>query len=155
MTCDTYVTLTDGTGVVHIAPAFGEDDAKVGRKYDMPFVQLVDEKGDMGETTPFAGHVREEGRPGGHQRPGGERASLRRAEVRAQLSSLLALRYAADLLCARVLVHQDDSGKGRPDPLITTPSTGSRRALEKDVSATGWKMFRTGASAGTVTGEPR
>ena len=55
VTCDTYVTLTDGTGVVHIAPAFGEDDAKVGRKYDMPFVQLVNEKGEMGETTPFAG----------------------------------------------------------------------------------------------------
>ena len=47
--------MTDGTGVVHIAPAFGEDDAKVGRKYDMPFVQLVDEKGEMGKTTPFAG----------------------------------------------------------------------------------------------------
>ena len=55
VTCDTYVTLTDGTGVVHIAPAFGEDDAKVGRKYDMPFVQLVDEKGEMGKITPFAG----------------------------------------------------------------------------------------------------
>ena len=55
VTCDTYVTLTDGTGVVHIAPAFGEDDAKVGRKYDMPFVQLVDEKGEMGKTTPFVG----------------------------------------------------------------------------------------------------
>ena len=55
VTCDTYVTLTDGTGVVHIAPAFGEDDAKVGRKYDMPFVQLVDEKGEMGKATPFAG----------------------------------------------------------------------------------------------------
>ena len=55
VTCDTYVTLTDGTGVVHIAPAFGEDDAKVGRKYDMPFVQLVDAKGEMGKTTPFAG----------------------------------------------------------------------------------------------------
>ena len=55
VTCDTYVTLTDGTGVVHIAPAFGEDDAKVGRKYDTPFVQLVDEKGEMGKTTPFAG----------------------------------------------------------------------------------------------------
>ena len=45
--CDTYVTMTDGTGIVHIAPAFGEDDAKVGRKYDLPFVQLVDEKGNM------------------------------------------------------------------------------------------------------------
>ncbi|MCD2493374.1 isoleucine--tRNA ligase [Lacrimispora sp. NSJ-141] len=53
--CDTYVTLTDGTGVVHIAPAFGEDDARVGRRYDLPFVQLVDEKGDMTEETPFAG----------------------------------------------------------------------------------------------------
>jgi isoleucyl-tRNA synthetase len=55
VTCDTYVTLTDGTGIVHIAPAFGEDDANVGRRYDLPFVQLVDEKGQMGETTPFAG----------------------------------------------------------------------------------------------------
>ena len=55
VTCDTYVTLTDGTGVVHIAPAFGEDDAKVGSKYDLPFVQLVDGKGDMTEDTPLAG----------------------------------------------------------------------------------------------------
>ena len=53
--CDTYVTLTDGTGIVHIAPAFGEDDANVGRKYDLPFVQLVDAKGDMAPETPFAG----------------------------------------------------------------------------------------------------
>ena len=53
--CDTYVTLTDGTGVVHIAPAFGEDDAQVGRKYDLPFVQFVDEKGNMTKETPFAG----------------------------------------------------------------------------------------------------
>ena len=55
VTCDTYVTLTDGTGVVHIAPAFGEDDSKVGRKYDLPFVQMVDAKGDMTEDAPFAG----------------------------------------------------------------------------------------------------
>ncbi len=55
VTCDGYVTLTDGTGVVHIAPAFGEDDSKVGKKYDMPFVQLVDGKGNMTEDTPFAG----------------------------------------------------------------------------------------------------
>ena len=53
--CDTYVTLTDGTGVVHIAPAFGEDDAKVGRNYDLPFVQLVDGKGNMTAETPYAG----------------------------------------------------------------------------------------------------
>jgi len=55
VTCDNYVTLTDGTGVVHIAPAFGEDDAQVGRKYDLPFVQLVDGKGEMTAETDYAG----------------------------------------------------------------------------------------------------
>ena len=53
--CDDYVTMADGTGIVHIAPAFGEDDARVGRKYDAPFVQMVDEKGVMKDETPFAG----------------------------------------------------------------------------------------------------
>ena len=53
--CDSYVTMTDGTGIVHIAPAFGEDDAAVGRKYDLPFVQLVDGKGEMTKETPYAG----------------------------------------------------------------------------------------------------
>lgn len=47
VTCDDYVTMSDGTGIVHIAPAFGEDDAKVGRKYDLPFVQFVDGKGEL------------------------------------------------------------------------------------------------------------
>ncbi len=55
VTCDKYVTLTDGTGIVHIAPAFGEDDAKVGRKYELPFVQLVNAKGQMTEETDWAG----------------------------------------------------------------------------------------------------
>ena len=53
--CDNYVTMEDGTGIVHIAPAFGEDDARVGRKYDAPFVQMVDEAGVMKPETPFAG----------------------------------------------------------------------------------------------------
>ena len=55
VTCDNYVTMTDGTGIVHIAPAFGEDDAQVGRKYDLPFVQFVDGKGEMTEETAYAG----------------------------------------------------------------------------------------------------
>ncbi len=55
VTCDNYVTLTDGTGVVHIAPAFGEDDANVGRIYDLPFVQLVNGNGEMTEETAYAG----------------------------------------------------------------------------------------------------
>ena len=53
--CDNYVTMSDGTGIVHIAPAFGEDDNRVGRNYDLPFVQLVDAKGCMTADTPYAG----------------------------------------------------------------------------------------------------
>ena len=53
--CDDYVTLTDGTGIVHIAPAFGEDDNRVGKKYDLPFFQFVDSKGEMTVGTPWAG----------------------------------------------------------------------------------------------------
>ncbi len=55
VTCDSYVTMSDGTGIVHIAPAFGEDDANVGRKYDLPFVQFVNGKGELTEETPYAG----------------------------------------------------------------------------------------------------
>ena len=55
VTCDNYVTMSDGTGIVHIAPAFGEDDANVGRNYDLPFVQFVDSKGELTEETPYAG----------------------------------------------------------------------------------------------------
>ena len=55
VTCDDYVTMSDGTGIVHIAPAFGEDDANVGRNYDLPFVQLVNGKGELTEDTPYAG----------------------------------------------------------------------------------------------------
>ena len=55
VTCDDYVTMSDGTGIVHIAPAFGEDDANVGRHYDLPFVQMVDGKGEMTAETPYAG----------------------------------------------------------------------------------------------------
>ena len=55
VTCDDYVTMTDGTGIVHIAPAFGEDDSRIGRNYDLPFVQFVDGKGDLTAETPYAG----------------------------------------------------------------------------------------------------
>ena len=55
VTCDDYVSMTDGTGIVHIAPAFGEDDARIGRAYDLPFVQFVNAKGEMTEETPYAG----------------------------------------------------------------------------------------------------
>ena len=53
--CDSYVSMSDGTGIVHIAPAFGDDDARVGRKYDLPFIQKVDPRGHMTEDAPAAG----------------------------------------------------------------------------------------------------
>lgn len=56
VTCDGYVTMTDGTGIVHIAPAFGEDDSRIGRNYELPFVQFVDGKGDLTAETPYAGN---------------------------------------------------------------------------------------------------
>jgi len=55
VTCDDYVTLTDGTGIVHIAPAFGEDDSRIGRKYDLPFIQFVNSKGEMTKETKWEG----------------------------------------------------------------------------------------------------
>ena len=55
VTCDTYVTMTDGTGIVHIAPAFGEDDSRIGRNYELPFVQFVDGQGNLTKETPYAG----------------------------------------------------------------------------------------------------
>ena len=55
VTCDTYVTMSDGTGIVHIAPAFGEDDSRIGRNYDLPFVQFVDGQGNLTKETPYAG----------------------------------------------------------------------------------------------------
>ncbi len=55
VTADSYVTMSDGTGIVHIAPAFGEDDSRVGRNYDLPFVQFVDGKGEMTKETPYEG----------------------------------------------------------------------------------------------------
>ena len=55
ITCDDYVTMSDGTGIVHIAPAFGEDDSRVGRDYDLPVIQFVDAEGNMTPETPYAG----------------------------------------------------------------------------------------------------
>ena len=55
VTCDNYVSMDDGTGIVHIAPAFGEDDSRIGRNYELPFVQFVDGKGNLTDETPYAG----------------------------------------------------------------------------------------------------
>ena len=111
VTNDTYVTLTDGTGIVHIAPAFGEDDASVGRKYNLPLVQLVGEDGKFvdgcGELTGVFCKT-------------ADKAIIADLKQRGLLLSaplyehaLLALRHAAYLLRAQVLVYQNDGGQGQ------------------------------------------
>ena len=75
--------MTDGTGIVHIAPAFGEDDANVGRKYELPFVQLVNGKGEMTEETSLRWRFREKGGSDDSEGLGGEGTAVRRAEIRA------------------------------------------------------------------------
>ncbi len=75
--------MTDGTGIVHIAPAFGEDDANVGRKYELPFVQLVNGKGEMTEETSYAGVFVKKANSDDSEGLGGEGTAVRRAEIRA------------------------------------------------------------------------
>ena len=116
VTCDRYVTLTDGTGVVHIAPAFGEDDANVGRNYDLPFVQLVDAKGEMTKETDWAGTFCKDA----------DKAILVDLEKRGLLFEAPVFEhsyphcwrcgYPVDLLRQRLLVYQNDCGKRRFDP---------------------------------------
>ena len=94
-----YVTTTDGTGIVHIAPAFGEEDMRVGLENDLPVVNAVDTEGKfIAEVTPWAGRLRQGRRPGHHRRPQGARPAARRRALRAQLPVLLALRHGAALL---------------------------------------------------------
>ena len=75
--------MSDGTGIVHIAPAFGEDDSRIGRNYELPFVQFVDGQGNLTKETPYAGVFRKESRSYGSHRPGQRRQALRCSEIRA------------------------------------------------------------------------
>ncbi len=120
--CDPYVTLTDGTGVVHIAPAFGEDDSKVGRKYDLPFVQLVDAKGEMTKETPWAGMFCKKADP----------------EV------LKALAEKELLFSAPVFEHSYPHCWRCDTPLIYY--------ARESWFATGWRISRTGVFPGTGIG---
>ena len=155
VTCDTYVTLTDGTGVVHIAPAFGEDDANVGRKYDLPFVQLVDGKGEMTKETPWAGVFCKKADP----------MVLKALEEKGLLFSAPKFEhsYPHCWRCDTPLIYYARESwfikmTAVKDDLIRQQqydSTGSRRASGRAVSATGWRMCRIGGSAATVTGARR
>ena len=144
--CDDYVTLTDGTGVVHIAPAFGEDDAKVGRKYGLPLVQLVDGKGQMTKETPWAGMFCKDA----------DKEVLKDLDERGPAvlpRPKFEHSYPHCWRCDTPLIYyareswfiKMTDGEGRPDRATTTPSTGSRRASARAASATGWRTSRTGA----------
>ena len=102
VTCDDYVTMTDGTGIVHIAPAFGEDDARIGRNYDLPLIKFVDEQGKMTEETPFAG-----------MRCKPTEKEMKEGAISADPEVLkdLRARHTAHLLCTRVLVHPHDGSQ--------------------------------------------
>ena len=150
--CDEYVTLTDGTGVVHIAPAFGEDDANVGRKYDLPFVQLVDEKGDMAESTPFAGLFVKKADP----------EVLKDLDARGLLYDAPKFEhsYPHCWRCDTPLIYYARESwfikmTAVRDDLIRNNNTINwiPESIGKDVSVTGSRTFRTGESVVTVTGE--
>ena len=141
ITCDSYVTMSDGTGIVHIAPAFGEDDANVGRKYDLPFVQFVDGKGDMTKETPYAGlFVKDADKP-----------------------VLVDLEKAGLLFDAPKFEHEYPHCWRCDTPLIyyardtwfIKMSAVKDRLVKNNntVNWIGWKMFRTGDYPVTVTGE--
>ena len=96
--CDSYVTMSDGTGIVHIAPAFGEDDARVGRKYDLPFVQLVDAQGCLTDETKWPGVFVKDADKLVLDDLKERRLLVKAPKFDARLSVLLALRHAAHLL---------------------------------------------------------
>ena len=147
--CADYVTLTDGTGVVHIAPAFGEDDAKVGRRYDMPFVQLVDEKGNMGETTPFAGLFVKKADPEVLKDLDGrgllyDAPKFEHSYPHCWRCDTPLIYYARESWFIKMTEVKDD--------LIANNNT-INWIPERIGKATGLRTFRTGVSAVTVTGE--
>ena len=113
VTCDGYVTLTDGTGVVHIAPAFGEDDSNVGKHYGLPFVQMVDGRGRFVDAAyDLKGVFAKDADKLIIERLKEEGQALQGADVHAQLSLLLALRHSLALLREKLVVHQSDGGQG-------------------------------------------
>ena len=150
--CDTYVTLTDGTGVVHIAPAFGEDDSKVGRKYDLPFLQLVNEKGEMTEDTAWPGVFVKKADP----------LVLEDLDKRGLLFAAPKFEhsYPHCWRCDTPLIYYARESwfikmTAVKDDLIRNNNTINwiPRASEKAGSATGWRTCRTGEFPETVTGE--
>lgn len=146
--------MTDGTGIVHIAPAFGEDDSNVGRKYDLPFVQLVDAKGEMTKETLWPGMFCKDA----------DKEILKNLKERKLLFSAPNFEHSYPF-CWRcdtpLIYYARDSWFIKmtdvKDDLIRNNNTihWIPESIGKAALATGWKMFRTGASVATVIGAHR
>ena len=146
--------MTDGTCIVHIAPAFGEDDAQVGRRYELPFVQLVDGKGELTKETPYAGVFVKKADP----------MVLKDLEEKGLLfdAPKFEHEYPHCWRCDTPLIYYARESwfikmTAVKEDLIRNNNTVNwiRNLSEKDVSVTGLKIFRTGVFLVTVTGELR
>ena len=131
-----FVTTTDGSGIVHLAPAYGEDDYQASKAHNLPMIQAVDQGGAFRPEAPTVRRpVLQTGRPGNHPRPQTPRALAFQRDLSPQLSTLLALRNSADLLRTTILVHPNHGvcpADDRTESDYRLASTGSRpRSVRK------------------------
>ena len=151
-----FVTTTDGTGIVHMAPAYGEDDYQASLKHDLPMIQALDARGQFIDACrPVRRQVLQGRRSGNHGGSEVARPAFQEGNLHAQLSALLALRHSAALLRAQVLVHPHDGLRAGHDRVTTSRSTGIRRKPAKAASETGSKKTRTGRSRAIAIGVRR
>ena len=151
-----FVTAEDGTGLVHTAIAFGEDDFRLGEQYGLNVINPVRADGTYDERIgPYAGPLGQGRRPRPDRGPARARPAAASRDLRALLSALLAVRDAAALLRQAVLVHrhQRRSRTGCWPP--TRPSTGIPSTSSTDASATGWRATSTGRCRASATGARR
>ncbi len=152
-----FVSTEDGTGLVHIAPAFGADDMEVGRKYNLPTLMTVDAQGRfIDEVDAVARHLRQGGRPADPARADRPRPDVQAGRVRAHLPVLLALRHAAALLRrARTWYIKTTAFKDRLLANNRADQLGARAHPATAVSASGWRTTSTGAWRASATGARR
>ena len=144
-----FVSTEDGTGMVHIAPAFGADDMEVGRKFHLPTLMTVDAQGRFIDAVgPWRGHLRQGRRPADPAGAHPTRVDVQAGDLRAHLSLLLALRYAAALLRAHHLVHQDDGVQGALAGEQPADQLGSGPYPGRPLRRTGWRTTSTGGWRG-------
>ena len=148
-----FVSTEDGTGLVHIAPAFGADDMEVGRKFDLPTLMTVDAQGRFIDAVgPWRGIFVKDADPLIQQELDRARADVQAGDLRAHLPVLLALRHAAALLCAHDLVHQDDGVQGALAGEQPADQLGARAHPGRPLRRVAGEQHRLGAGARALLG---